>query len=205
MKKISLILGLFLISLTIQAYGQSLSELDKQLKEQNEQRAAEIEASQQLQQGSFAKVDCPQGTHERAISGEGIVCVDDATGREVNPEDYWKYQLGEENKVIGIGLVVIVIIVIIAVAIKKRSKEIIEPKSEPVSDGRRNFSQEVETQTLKNQNFKCNMCGERIGVVNGRMVFYDFDHKDGDSSNNHPSNCQALCKNCHAYKTEKER
>lgn len=30
---------------------------------------------------------------------------------------------------------------------------------------------------------------------------WDFDHKDGNRSNNSPGNCQALCPNCHAKKT----
>jgi HNH endonuclease len=38
------------------------------------------------------------------------------------------------------------------------------------------------------------MCKESSGV-------WDFDHIDGNGSNNAPSNCQALCPNCHAKKT----
>ena len=30
---------------------------------------------------------------------------------------------------------------------------------------------------------------------------WDYDHKNGDRSNNKLSNCQALCPNCHAKKT----
>ena len=41
--------------------------------------------------------------------------------------------------------------------------------------------------------------------VKSRIVYYDFDHKDVDSYNNSIENCQALCKNCHANKTERER
>ena len=30
---------------------------------------------------------------------------------------------------------------------------------------------------------------------------WDYDHKNGDRSNNKLINCQALCPNCHAKKT----
>jgi len=63
----------------------------------------------------------------------------------------------------------------------------------------------VEEQTLKNQDNKCNDCQKPLGVVRGRMIMFDYDHKDGNHYNNDQSNCQALCKNCHAIKTEKER
>jgi 5-methylcytosine-specific restriction endonuclease McrA len=35
----------------------------------------------------------------------------------------------------------------------------------------------------------------------GYMGLWDYDHIDGNRSNNDPSNCQALCPNCHAKKT----
>lgn len=190
MKRIALIFGLFLISIAAQAYGQSLSELDKQLKEQNEQRAAEIEASQQLQQGSFAKVDCPQGTHERAISGGGIVCVDDATGKEVNPEDYWKYQLGGEDSTLAIGIGIIILIIIVAVAFSRKGR--------PAFVERRGFSSTTKETVLRRQDHKCSHCHKLLDVV-------DYDHVDGDRSNNDASNCQALCPNCHAKKSRREQ
>ena len=38
-----------------------------------------------------------------------------------------------------------------------------------------------------------------------RPYRYDFDHADGDRSNNDISNAQALCKNCHGFKTYVEQ
>jgi hypothetical protein len=35
----------------------------------------------------------------------------------------------------------------------------------------------------------------------GSLGVWDYDHKDGNRSNNHARNCQALCPNCHAKKT----
>ena len=59
---------------------------------------------------------------------------------------------------------------------------------------RRYFSTEVKRQILKNQDFKCAICKKNAGV-------WDYDHKNGDKSNNKMTNCQALCPNCHAKKT----
>jgi len=73
------------------------------------------------------------------------------------------------------------------------------------TQNRRKFSSEVEQRTLKNQRYRCNDCGKVIGEVKGRLVWFDYDHIDGNPSNNDPSNCQALCKNCHQHKTERER
>ena len=72
---------------------------------------------------------------------------------------------------------------------------------------RQKFSSEVEQITLKKQGSRCNNpdCRKQVGVVKGRMVFFEYDHIDGNPSNNEPSNCQVLCKNCHQLKTERER
>ena len=63
---------------------------------------------------------------------------------------------------------------------------------------RRSFSKTIRNLVLKKQNYCCKDCGEKSKVWN-------FDHIDGDSSNNSLSNCQALCPNCHAIKTRKNK
>ena len=59
---------------------------------------------------------------------------------------------------------------------------------------RRYFSSDVKGQILKNQNYKCAICKRHAGIC-------DYDHKNGDRSNNKLSNCQALCPYCQAKKT----
>lgn len=61
---------------------------------------------------------------------------------------------------------------------------------------RQHFSNEVKSQILKKQNYKCANCKKLLNI-------YDFDHKDDDRSNNSYSNCQVLCPICHAIKTRK--
>ena len=59
---------------------------------------------------------------------------------------------------------------------------------------RKNFLESIRKQVIALQNYRCNHCNIPLDVVN-------FDHIDGNSSNNSISNCQALCPNCHARKT----
>jgi hypothetical protein len=59
---------------------------------------------------------------------------------------------------------------------------------------RRSFPADIRRQVLINQNNKCAICKRNKGV-------WDYDHKDGNRSNNKISNCQALCPDCHAKKT----
>ena len=59
---------------------------------------------------------------------------------------------------------------------------------------RRSFPQSVREETKQKQHYKCAICKRSTGV-------WDFDHKDGNRTNNKSSNCQALCPNCHARKT----
>ena len=61
---------------------------------------------------------------------------------------------------------------------------------------RRAFTQDTKDLVLSRQNYRCNMCG--IGAEH-----WDFDHI-GSRANNSPSNCQALCLNCHRTKTTRE-
>jgi hypothetical protein len=60
---------------------------------------------------------------------------------------------------------------------------------------RRYFTAEVKKQVLKDQNYKCAICKRRSAGL------WDYDHIDGNRSNDNISNCQALCPNCHAKKT----
>ena len=62
---------------------------------------------------------------------------------------------------------------------------------------RKPFTKWIKESTLKNQEGKCNMCS--IPLNN---YIAEYDHKDGDKTNNQLSNCQALCANCHSEKTK---
>lgn len=59
---------------------------------------------------------------------------------------------------------------------------------------RQYFKSYIKKSTVLKQRHKCAICKKRADV-------WDYDHIDGNRSNNHARNCQALCPNCHAKKT----
>lgn len=61
---------------------------------------------------------------------------------------------------------------------------------------RKEFTKLTKEIIPKKQKNRCNLCDKKSDI-------WDFDHIDGDRSNNGISNCQALCPNCHAKKTRK--
>jgi 5-methylcytosine-specific restriction endonuclease McrA len=61
---------------------------------------------------------------------------------------------------------------------------------------RRHFSRDVKRTILLKQKGKCKHCKSYLN-----RYAREFDHKNGDRSNNKGSNCQALCSNCHAKKS----
>ena len=63
---------------------------------------------------------------------------------------------------------------------------------------RKNFVKKTKEAILRKQKYKCKLC-------NKHMVKYDieFDHKDGNNSNNKISNCRALHTRCHRRKHSK--
>ncbi len=61
---------------------------------------------------------------------------------------------------------------------------------------RHSFSKSTKAKTLEMQNNQCKACSKKLDVR-------DFDHIDGNSSNNSLENCQALCLDCHRKKTQK--
>lgn len=74
----------------------------------------------------------------------------------------------------------------IALRLRKKGK----PKE------RKGFSQNIKENVLRKQDHKCAHCKKLLNVV-------DWDHKNGNRSDNRESNCQALCPNCHAIKTRR--
>ena len=67
-------------------------------------------------------------------------------------------------------------------------------KSDTKPKRRKSFPKSTKDKALIMQNYHCNGCGKKSDV-------WDFDHADGNSSNNSLDNCQALCPNCHAKKS----
>ena len=72
-------------------------------------------------------------------------------------------------------------------------------KDEKAKSGKRKpFSTPTKKKILEYQQYRCKLCGKKSKI-------WDFDHTDGNSSNDDISNCQALCPNCHAKKTRRKK
>ena len=67
---------------------------------------------------------------------------------------------------------------------------------------RRGFTKNQCDQALENQGGKCRGCG--IQFFGKNKVRPEYDHIDGDHSNNNTKNCQAICSNCHSNKSREE-
>lgn len=67
--------------------------------------------------------------------------------------------------------------------------------SKSSKEKRRHFSGIVRREVIQKQKGKCASCKRKL------LPFgIDLDHKNGDRSNNKPSNCQILCTPCHRRK-----
>ena len=97
-------------------------------------------------------------------------------------------QTSEDNFVWNTGIILLITLIILAIIIAAIWKLTHRRKK------RQYFSTDVKREVLRNQDYKCTKCKKSAGV-------WDYDHTDGDRSNNDISNCQALCPNCHAKKT----
>ena len=78
------------------------------------------------------------------------------------------------------------------IALRIIEKSMAKPKT------RKPFSEKTKKITLEKQHYRCKAC-------RNKSKNWDFDHIDGDSSNNSLENCQALCPNCHAEKSRKNK
>ena len=63
---------------------------------------------------------------------------------------------------------------------------------------RKRFSKKTRGLKLKLENHRCEACGKYSEHL-------DFHHKNGDRTNNHITNCQLLCPDCHAKKTRSSK
>jgi len=86
---------------------------------------------------------------------------------------------------------------------KKFLNELLTPLPTPIvlklkPKKRKEFSKSTREKTLRIQKNRCILCHEIL-------EYPQFDHINGDSTNNDYFNCQALCPNCHTKKTDFDR
>ena len=102
---------------------------------------------------------------------------------------YLKGMLSEKYYIVWIASILVIFAIGIGLAKIKRAGRY-------KSVERRHFTYQIRKDILHNQNNKCAMCDDNLSPDTTQ-----YDHIDGDRSNNDVSNCQALCSNCHSKKT----
>jgi len=95
-----------------------------------------------------------------------------------------------DNQYLVVGLLFFVLFILVIIEFKSRCRR---KRKE-----RKGFPQSIREKVLRKQDHKCAHCRKLLNVV-------DYDHKNGNRSDNRESNCQALCPNCHAIKTRREK
>jgi len=71
------------------------------------------------------------------------------------------------------------------------------PAQKRIPVTRKDFTETTKKFTKMDQGFVCKDCKKP-------PKFWEFHHIDGNRSNNKPSNCEGLCRDCHAEKTWKK-
>jgi len=87
-----------------------------------------------------------------------------------------------------------VVIVLAELAPKTNHFTYIQPLAKPLP--RKYFTDYTKRETKIRQGFLCNSCSLS-------PKHWEYHHRDGNHSNNSPSNCEGLCLDCHADKHRK--
>ena len=196
--------------------AQSLSEMDRQLDEENLKKSQQI--SEMQKDPDFSKLDCPQGTYhgldnqgyeacrdiqtnQIVISEKGIMADSDIeiktesepglmtdSNIEIKTDSTSGeiFQNNEDAPYVGIGILVTIGIIAGVVGVTRK-----EIKSEIIQ--RLAWNKIDKEEIMTNQYGRCNMCYR----IPSRWI---FDHIDGNRSNNEKSNVQGLCPNCYSEK-----
>ncbi|MEX0656599.1 MAG: HNH endonuclease signature motif containing protein [Nitrosopumilaceae archaeon] len=218
MKRITLILGLFLISIIIQVEGQTNPALEdyckknwreapdmcsdfipegyydekatKQFTQEDQLKLEQIQREAE-QKANFGDLDCPAGTYYGRDNAGNVVCRSIETNEIINPSTNVSF----DNTYIIVGISVVIIIIIIAV-VKSSGKpsEVTYPEKEYIE--RRPFSKTTKEQAKERQHGRCANC-------DCYPTHWEFDHV-GRRDDNSLGNCQGLCRDCHQDKTLRE-
>lgn len=193
-KPVVIIAIAFVLLIPFSAFAQeeSLSEQSARLDTENLQKAKEAgsivnPSGSNVQQQTQQMIDCPSGYIAKAISGGGIVCVNEVTGQRLDTDS-----TGFTNDQIIWGSVIISFIIIIyAVLKKKSSSSVLELLP------RRGWTEIEKEQVRIRQDGKCAKCQRP-------PPRWEYHHKDSDRSNNSLDNCEGLCPNCHSVETHED-
>ena len=108
-------------------------------------------------------------------SKRGRVIFLNTAGQEITSEVY-----NDNERMIFLIFSLLILLVILIILVAKRNKT------------REDFSSETKKEALSDQDYKCAICGKFMDHWDR-----DFDHKNGNRSDNKLSNCRALHPKCH--------
>lgn len=198
----------FLIFIPSLGYAQSLSEMDRQLDEENLEKIKQVSAIEK--QPDFSKSGCPEGTYHGLDNQGNDACRDILTNQIVDSETWIITDSGKEmitdsgrgiiidsgrgeiiltdDQTDYVGIGILGLIGIIAAIIGVSRKKIVSGIAQ-----RRGWSKIQKEQVRTSQYDICNICYRK-------PTRWVYDHIDGDKRNNDLSNCQGLCPECKSEK-----
>ena len=140
-------------------------------------------------------LDCPPTAYPGLDNQGNAACRDIKSNQLVDPptELITDSQTGEmildQDQMLYVGAGIVVLIALIAIA-RGRS----ESRTEPEKIVRHGWTEVQKEKVRYRQDGKCANCKRP-------PPRWEYDHIDGNRSNNDLDNCQGLCPNCHSVKT----
>ena len=142
---------------------------------------------------AHAETKCPNGSFADTDVNGNIICLDNTKRTRVEPIVTYD-QIQINNDQIGYVVIGVIIFIIIVAGIAKASSK---PNIESKALSRKGWTEDEKLQVRKIQHGLCKKC-------DNPPPRWEYDHIDGNRSNNRLSNCQGLCPNCHSIKTNEE-
>ena len=209
----------FLIFIPSLGYAQSLSEMDRQLDEENLEKIKQVSAIEK--QPDFSKSGCPEGTYHGLDNQGNDACRDILTNQIVDSETWIITDSGKEmitdsgrgiiidsgsgeiiltddqTDYVGIGILGLIGIIVAVIGVsRKKIVSVIGVSRKKIVSGiaqKRGWSKIQKEQVRTSQYDICNICYRK-------PTRWVYDHIDGDKRNNDLSNCQGLCPECKSEK-----
>jgi len=152
----------------------------------------------ELEASVFGYVECPVGSHQKAVSGGKIICIDDTTRQQIEPIITNEIQLTDEQwAYVGIGIVIFIIIIAVIAKASQTSSQLESYKDEPLGIPWRAFSPQTKELVQERQHGRCVKCT--------RYPKHWTFHHIGRRDDNSPQNCKGLCLDCHEDITRSQK
>lgn len=188
MKKIPLVLGIFLISLFITASAQTTEEIRQEYCKENWREAPDMCPE-------FVIKNEPLPTPEEIIDAKELQeeIKKQQAAEQANSQGF-QFHIIDQNTIIGIVVFIIILVIIIGIA-KSRSSQ--QESTGPMKIPRNEFTPTTKELVKEKQSGRCNKCGKI-------PTHWSFHHK-GRRDDNSIHNCMGLCLDCHEDYTRTQK